>query len=156
MQSGRRSTRTTPRQAGIGARSVDWLARDPITIGSSPGRCVKLVDGIVARRKEIGCDEKPIFVWEPVPDACTTSALREIRKAVKYIDIVSPNLSELSALFGQDETPEEEVKNMESRCMDLLEEADTDQAVIVPARVAADGIERHLLQHTRPIRQASA
>ncbi|KAF2435575.1 Ribokinase-like protein [Tothia fuscella] len=64
----------------------------------SPLRCVDLVKGIIGLR-----DAKlkpPMFVWEPVPDLCTPNELENCRAALKLIDVVSPNHSELAAFFG--------------------------------------------------------
>lgn len=42
----------------------------------------------------------PVFVWEPVPTSCKPQELSNVYDALKYVDVVSPNLIELQALFG--------------------------------------------------------
>ena len=71
----------------------------------SPERCIDLVKGISARRKELRkkgmlVHEKPYFVWEPVPGLCIPSELDSLYEAIRYVDVVSPNLEELGAMFG--------------------------------------------------------
>lgn len=45
---------------------------------------------------------RPLFVWEPVPDLCTPEELANCFEALKCIDVVSPNHSELGSFFGKD------------------------------------------------------
>ncbi|KAI1921277.1 hypothetical protein LOZ12_001206 [Ophidiomyces ophidiicola] len=72
-------------------------------------RCCELVDGILKRRsevlKETNIDSsqlraRPIFVWEPVPDRCFPEELENFYKAIRYVDVVSPNENELARFFG--------------------------------------------------------
>jgi len=67
----------------------------------SPSRCTDLVRSILRRRKAInpGAD-KPIFIWEPVPDLMTPDELLNTTNALPYVDICSPNHKELAALMG--------------------------------------------------------
>lgn len=44
---------------------------------------------------------RPMFIWEPVPDLCTPEELDNCRKALKYVDIISPNHGELGGFFGR-------------------------------------------------------
>ena len=87
----------------------------------SPERCTNLVFGIQARRVKLGVLGLPVFVWEPVPDSCTTDAIQAVKDAARYVDVVSPNVSELAALFVAEATPEEEMEHMEQRCAALLD-----------------------------------
>lgn len=64
----------------------------------SPLRCVELVNGILARRPP-GL-QKPLFIWEPVPDLCTPEELANTFDALPFVDVISPNHAELAALFG--------------------------------------------------------
>ena len=77
----------------LGARSFHLIC--------SPTRCVDMIQRILARRKEaFGQDfERPIMIWEPVPDVCTPAELSNTYKALKYVDVISPNHEELGALF---------------------------------------------------------
>ncbi|THC96140.1 hypothetical protein EYZ11_004361 [Aspergillus tanneri] len=45
--------------------------------------------------------ERPIFVWEPVPDLCTPEEQERFFTAIKVVDVVSPNELELGMMFGQ-------------------------------------------------------
>ena len=42
---------------------------------------------------------RPIFVWEPVPDSCVPNELPNLFEALKYVDVLSPNLDEFAALL---------------------------------------------------------
>lgn len=84
----------------------------------SPTRCMSLVEGILARRAELVQETgsptisstRPIFVWEPIPDLCTPAEWENCKKALRVIDIVSPNHVELAEFLGKSE---EDVKNKE-------------------------------------------
>ncbi|WEW55895.1 hypothetical protein PRK78_001330 [Emydomyces testavorans] len=77
----------------------------------SSSRCCELIQGILERRSEAlkkqGGTEpsiihtRPIFVWEPVPDRCCEEELPNFYKAIRYVDVVSPNENELARLFGK-------------------------------------------------------
>jgi len=70
-------------------------------LNCSPTRCIDLVTSILRRRKILnpGCP-KPLFIWEPVPDLCTPSELLNCTNALPYVDVCSPNHSELAAFMG--------------------------------------------------------
>jgi len=66
---------------------------------------MSLVRGILAKRLEIrslnGVSvEFPVFVWEPIPGLCLPSELNNFFETIKHVDVVSPNLDELGALFN--------------------------------------------------------
>lgn len=70
----------------------------------SPTRCIDLVKNILTLRgqwPETGSGPHPLFIWEPVPDLCALEELDNCYEALKYIDVVSPNHSELAAFFGR-------------------------------------------------------
>jgi sugar/nucleoside kinase (ribokinase family) len=71
-------------------------------LNCSPTRCIDLVTSILRRRKTLnpGCP-KPLFIWEPVPDLCTPSELLNCTNALPYVDVCSPNHSELAAFMGE-------------------------------------------------------
>lgn len=43
---------------------------------------------------------RPLFIWEPVPDLCTPEELGNTFKALRYVDVVSPNHEELASIFS--------------------------------------------------------
>ncbi|KAL3430640.1 Ribokinase-like protein [Aspergillus tetrazonus] len=69
----------------------------------SSSRCVSIVRHILQRREGLagGPNERPIFVWEPVPDMCTPEEQLKFLEACREVDIVSPNDLELGMMFGQ-------------------------------------------------------
>lgn len=71
----------------------------------SPLRCIDLVENILALRNQSanrGTSHPPLFIWEPVPDLCTAAEFTNCLKALKCVDVVSPNHSELGTFFGED------------------------------------------------------
>lgn len=44
--------------------------------------------------------QKPLFIWEPVPDAMLPEELLNVTAALGYVDICSPNHAELGQLMG--------------------------------------------------------
>lgn len=80
----------------------------------SADRCIDLVRGIRDKRKKMteanntddhsakAMIKQPIFIWEPFPALCKPSELRGFLKAVKFVDIVSPNLDEFCSLLDID------------------------------------------------------
>lgn len=74
----------------------------------SSSRCISIVQEILQRREGLQRDgqiasalERPIFVWEPVPDLCTPEEQEMFFAANRVVDVVSPNELELGLMFGQ-------------------------------------------------------
>jgi sugar/nucleoside kinase (ribokinase family) len=88
----------------------------------SPIRCVDMVTRICERRTESLGErfERPIIIWEPVPDLCTPAELNNTYKALKYVDIISPNHEELGALFDFKHPSGVDKKAAESQVNKLL------------------------------------
>ncbi|KAF1949556.1 Ribokinase-like protein [Byssothecium circinans] len=92
----------------------------------SPLRCIDLVENILALRKQsvnAPSEDHPLFIWEPVPDVCTPAELANTLKALKYVDVVSPNHSELGDCFGVNTNGEDHVnfRSIESLCDQWLQ-----------------------------------
>jgi sugar/nucleoside kinase (ribokinase family) len=70
----------------------------------SPRRIIDIVTQLKQRReKECGTElPSPVIVWEPVPDLCIPDELENCYKAMKLVDVLSPNHAELSSFFGHD------------------------------------------------------
>lgn len=72
---------------------------------------MSIVHDILQRRDELQktgkapsvahASQRPIFVWEPVPDLCTPEEQEKFFAANKVVDVVSPNHMELGMMFGQ-------------------------------------------------------
>lgn len=78
----------------------------------SASRCCEIVHGVLERRENLRrelkdlpstANQRPIFVWEPVPDLCCPDELEKFYEAIRLVDIVSPNDSELAGYFGKTE-----------------------------------------------------
>ena len=68
-------------------------------------RCIDLVENILALRNQSSgteSDNRPLFVWEPVPDLCTSDEFENCQRALTFVDVVSPNHGELGGFFGKD------------------------------------------------------
>ncbi|KFY42319.1 hypothetical protein V495_04573 [Pseudogymnoascus sp. VKM F-4514 (FW-929)] len=69
----------------------------------SPSRCISLVTNILSLRRQTLyplSPPKPLFIWEPVPDRCVPDELLSTTAALGYVDICSPNHSELGTLMS--------------------------------------------------------
>jgi sugar/nucleoside kinase (ribokinase family) len=66
---------------------------------------------------------RPLFIWEPVPDLCTPNELTNCLEALKVIDVISPNHSELGGFFGADtnETDHVNFRSIEGLCDQWLQ-----------------------------------
>ncbi|KAJ5332428.1 hypothetical protein MYU51_019237 [Penicillium brevicompactum] len=83
----------------------------------SASRCIHIVQTILRRREELHkagnspsethALQRPIFVWEPVPDLCTPEEQENFLAANKFVDVVSPNHMELGMMFDQPSWTEE-------------------------------------------------
>ncbi|KAJ5806587.1 uncharacterized protein N7503_004189 [Penicillium pulvis] len=77
----------------------------------SPARCISIVHDILQRREQLReagqapstehALQRPIFVWEPVPDLCTPEEQGKFLEANRVVDVVSPNHMELGMMFDQ-------------------------------------------------------
>ena len=73
----------------------------------SPQRCIDLIQGILTEQgrdptiAELSNSSRleQSFVWEPVPDLCIPSELEKTKEALKWIDVMSPNLEEFATLL---------------------------------------------------------
>jgi sugar/nucleoside kinase (ribokinase family) len=101
-------------EALLGSRSFHLIC--------SPSRCVDMVTRILQRRKESFGEgfERPIIIWEPVPDLCTPDELNNTYKALEYIDVISPNHEELGTLFDFKNPSGVDKKAVESQVNKLL------------------------------------
>ncbi|KAF2849481.1 PfkB family carbohydrate kinase-like protein [Plenodomus tracheiphilus IPT5] len=71
----------------------------------SPLRCIDLVQNILDLRQQasdVHSAERPLFIWEPVPDLCIPEEAENCLKALKFVDVVSPNHGELGGFFNKD------------------------------------------------------
>ncbi len=75
---------------------------------------MNLIDNILARRVTNENDKesrrfRPLFIWEPVPDLCTPNYIESFKQAIRQVDIVSPNVEELSGFFDGKYNSQEEM-----------------------------------------------
>ena len=111
-----------------------------------PERCIDLVKGIRAKREHLCSDERaiqePVFVWEPMPDSCTPGKLDDILEAARYVDVVSPNHTELGALFaGLEEVQalETDIMRMDACCEVFLGKESENRTKVVVVRCGKNG-----------------
>ena len=104
-----------------------------------------MLSGTLARRRA-ECDShglaRTMFLWEPVPPLCIPSELEGCRKALKLVQIVSPNHMELAAFFGLSANCGEDVDHevVEKCAADWLSSGiDQDGSGAVVVRAGKDG-----------------
>ncbi|KAL9595484.1 MAG: hypothetical protein Q9219_006413 [cf. Caloplaca sp. 3 TL-2023] len=91
--------------------TVEQLMSKTYHLICSADRCIKLVQGIHAKREELTqardinsrlrepIKHRPLFIWEPLPALCKPSECQNFLSALKYVDVVSPNLDEYCSLL---------------------------------------------------------
>jgi sugar/nucleoside kinase (ribokinase family) len=137
--------------------NTDLLWSKSFHLICSPLRCIDLVENIMALRNQspdAGSNGRPLFIWEPVPDLCTTEEFANCLEALKRVDVVSPNHSELGGFFGTgtNSTDHVDYRVIESLCDQWLESgvgADGNGAIVVRAGkdgclVARQGLQKWL------------
>ncbi|KAI8941714.1 hypothetical protein NX059_002921 [Plenodomus lindquistii] len=92
----------------------------------SPLRCIDLIQNILALRQQESnaqSHQRPLFIWEPVPDLCIPEEAENCLKALKFVDVVSPNHGELGGFFGKDTNAKESVdfRLVERLCSQWME-----------------------------------
>ena len=93
-------------------------------------RCTNLAQGILEERNRFFNTDgetlpRPIFVWEPVPDACGPEEYARLVEALQHVDVISPNHHELAALFSdkpQYSKIEDEEERMRQQCKEIHNE----------------------------------
>ncbi|CAN9373545.1 unnamed protein product [Alternaria alternata] len=110
----------------------------------SPLRCIDLIENIIALRKQGSSStdvRRPVFIWEPVPDLCTPAEYENCLKALKYVDVVSPNHGELGGFFGRNTDGKEFVdfRTIEKLCSQWLDSGVGDGNGGVVVRCGKDG-----------------
>ncbi len=111
----------------------------------SPLRCIDLVENILSLRNASQSqipDHRPLFIWEPVPDLCTVEEFDNCLRALKHVDVVSPNNDELGGFFGKTTDGPYHVKHrlIEELCNQWLEKGigvDKEGGIVV--RCGKDG-----------------
>ncbi|KAJ4351052.1 hypothetical protein N0V95_004156 [Ascochyta clinopodiicola] len=117
---------TTPklRLAHEDVQGTDLLWAKSFHLICSPVRCMELVKNILQLRIQASpTTERPLFLWEPVPDLCVPGELENCLEALKHVDVVSPNHGELGGFFGQYTDGMEHVNHrlIESLCSQWLD-----------------------------------
>ncbi|KAH9870982.1 hypothetical protein J1614_006556 [Plenodomus biglobosus] len=92
----------------------------------SPLRCIDLVENILDLRRQASNmqpADRPLFIWEPVPDLCVPEEAENCLKALKHVDVVSPNHGELGGFFGKDTNSKDSVdfRLVETLCSQWME-----------------------------------
>jgi sugar/nucleoside kinase (ribokinase family) len=71
----------------------------------SPLRSMELAGQILRLRMTAvsqNLDPRPLTIWEPVPDLCVPGEYGNCLRALRHVDVVSPNNGELGGFFGID------------------------------------------------------
>jgi sugar/nucleoside kinase (ribokinase family) len=92
----------------------------------SPLRCIDLVENVLRLRKEASSDTpgpRPLFIWEPVPDLCIPAEYENCLRALRHVDVVSPNHGELGGFFGEETNGKDYVnyRMIESLCNEWIQ-----------------------------------
>lgn len=88
----------------------------------APLEIIEQTAQLIELRKAAGIAERPFIVWEPRAYSCTPGDLRGIVKALRVVDVFSPNHHELARIMALDvpATPDKEF--FERLCTPLMSE----------------------------------
>lgn len=111
--------------------SKRFLASKTFHLICGPTRCIELTTALLERRADpavihpnglIGTSmmKKPIIVWQPLPCTCTPSELPNFYDALKHVDVVSPNLADMNALFPEHVNINDPLNGLRIGCNRLL------------------------------------
>lgn len=68
----------------------------------SPRRCLDITTKLNEARQTMNQNERPVIIWEPIPDLCLPEELKRFQVAATHCSIVSPNHDELKMFFVPD------------------------------------------------------
>ena len=113
----------------------------------SPMRCIDLVKGIITKREELLKDsggssityDRPVFVWEPLPALCIPEEFENFMSALKYVDVVSPNLEEFGGLLGESSAPYDMDRCLAYMCGTALDSGSTHNLACLVVRMGKEG-----------------
>ncbi|KAL8827991.1 MAG: hypothetical protein Q9170_006787 [Blastenia crenularia] len=119
----------------------------------SASRCISLVEGINAKRKELleanttdgelveALKHTPVFLWEPFPAHCKPSELSGFLAAMKFVDVVSPNLDEFCSLLGVqiDLAQSYGWLSLRQRCKEIVEHGGMSSETALVVRLSEKG-----------------
>lgn len=81
--------------------SDSQLASSTFHMVCSPERCKSLAEGLERRRQRL--DPRPSYrhkiVFEPIPDMSLPSEMENLKLAMKFVDVLSPNAEEFAGFF---------------------------------------------------------
>ncbi len=80
--------------------STPLLASRSFHLLSSPEELIGQVPSLIELRREAGIEHRPLIVWEPRPPSCHSANLEAMLKAVKLVDVFSPNHIEFAQILG--------------------------------------------------------
>lgn len=66
----------------------------------SPERCLDITTKLQDARHARSQTQKPVIVWEPIPDLCSPEELARLLSAAMHCSVVSPNHDELKMFFS--------------------------------------------------------
>ncbi|CCG83537.1 putative PfkB family carbohydrate kinase [Taphrina deformans PYCC 5710] len=67
---------------------------------SSPDRTTAQMQELGRLRRDLGCADDALSLWEPVPDCCVPTNKDAFVESAKHVDIVSPNADEAAGLLS--------------------------------------------------------
>lgn len=68
---------------------------------ADPNELIEQIQQLLILRKVALIYDRPLIVWEPMPSSCIPANLNAFFKAVREVDVFSPNHVELGGIFGQ-------------------------------------------------------
>ncbi|PGH22995.1 hypothetical protein AJ80_02910 [Polytolypa hystricis UAMH7299] len=101
---------------------AEQLASRSFHFLESPSELEHRISTILKMRDEAGIKERPLIIWEPSPLSCKSENLAACLKAVRLVDVFSPNHLELLTLCGESPDLASDKAKLEVLALKFLEE----------------------------------
>lgn len=100
----------------IHLESTPLLSSRAFHLLASPEELTRHVSSLMELRLKAKIEHRPLILWEPRPSSCTPANLEAIFRAVKLVDVFSPNHTELAQMYGSP-IPEKVNREFLERCV---------------------------------------
>ncbi|KAH9872702.1 hypothetical protein J1614_005096 [Plenodomus biglobosus] len=86
---------------------------------ATPAEILQQIPDLRRLRAQMGIQEPPFIVWEPLPASCTAANFASFTQACTLVNVFSPNHIEVSALFGNTQPTHFSRPTLEAYATDL-------------------------------------
>lgn len=106
---------------------------------ATPAEILQQIPDLHRLRAQMGIQEPPLIVWEPLPASCTAANLASFTQACAFVNVFSPNHIEVSALYGNTQPTHFQRPKLEDYATDLCKSTGARGTSIVIIRAGEYG-----------------